>query len=175
MKAINLGAGEVVIAGVESQDVDEKFKSDHCFDLKQFPWPLESESYDEVYFFHCIEHIEKRYHKFIFSEIWRILKPEGTFIVSFPEFEIILRYWLMNHQGQREHWEHNIYGLQRTKSDYHVCAMDATETRDLLFYIGFKDLQIGQEEHYYHNTVIRGLKGQPMKSYEEVVYEDVIK
>jgi predicted SAM-dependent methyltransferase len=175
MKAINLGAGEVVIAGVESQDVDPKFKSDHCFDLKVFPWPLESGVYDQVFFFHCIEHIEKRHHKFIFSEIWRILKPDGNFILSFPEFEIILRYWLDNYQGMREHWEHNIYGLQRTSSDYHVCAMDSTETRDLLFYIGFKDLQICQEEHYYHNTVIRCIKGEPMKSYEEVVYEDVIK
>lgn len=175
MRRINLGAGEVVIPEVESHDIDPKFKSDHNFDLTVFPWPLESGIYDEVYLFHCIEHIRKIHHKFVFNEIRRILKPNGVFILSFPEFEIIARFWIENHKGWREHWEHNVYGLQRTPSDYHVCCMDSIETRDLLFFVGFKDVQICQEDQYYHNTVIRCVRAEPMKSYEEVVYEDVIK
>lgn len=175
MKRINLGAGNIKIDGVESHDIDTNFNADHTFDLIQFPWPLESGVYDEVYLFHCIEHIQKRHHKFLFNEVRRILKDDGVFILSFPEFEIIARFWLENHKGMREHWEHNIYGLQRTPSDFHVCAMDSTETRDLLFFVGFKDVQIGEEQYYYHNTVIRCVRGEAMKSYEEVVYEDVIK
>ena len=175
MKAINLGAGDVKIDGVESQDVDKDLNPDHCFDLKSFPWPLETGVYDEVYLWHCIEHIEKSAHKFIFGEIRRILAPGGRFILSFPEFEIIAQYWLDNFQGMREHWENNIYGLQRTKSDYHVCAMDSQETRDLLFHVGFKDVQIAAEPGHYHNTVIRCIRGEAEKSYEEVVFEDVIK
>lgn len=175
MKAINLGSGDIKIDGVESHDINLEFKCDYNFDLKVQPWPLEPSSYDEIYLFHCIEHIEKKYHQSIFSAIRQALKPDGIFILSFPEFEIILDHWLENFQGQRDFWEHNIYGLQRSPSDYHVCAMDAETTKDQLLNIGFKEIQISAEIHNYHNTVIRCQRGIAQKSYEEVVYEDVIK
>ena len=175
MKSINLGSGDTKINGVESCDINNEFKTDHCFDLKVTPWPLPDSSYSEVYLFHTIEHIEKKFHGRIFDQVHRILREDGSFFLSFPEFEIIAKNWLENIRGQREHWEHNIYGLQRTSSDYHVCAMDSEETKDLLLKIGFKNISICAEQFYNHNTVIRCQKGIPQKSYEEVVYEDVIK
>lgn len=177
MKKLNIGAGDIKLAGVESLDCNPAFKSDHCFDIRLVdPWPLETEAYDEIYLFHTIEHIEKFYHDKIYNELRRILRPEGIFILSFPEFEIILNNWLENAQGMRTFWEANIYGLQRSNSDYHLCAMDSEETKDALLKHGFKDIEIGAEHGNYHNTVIRCRKGEKvMKSYEEVLFEDVIK
>lgn len=177
MKKLNLGCGDIKIEGVESLDVNPNFKTDYCFDMRTVnPWPLEDDSYDEVYLFHTIEHIEKIFHGHIFQQIRRVLKPEGVFILSFPEFEIIIRNWLENEQGMRTFWEANVYGLQRSNSDYHLCAMDAEATRDQLLHFGFKDLEIAAEVANHHNTVIRCRKGSKVeKSYEEVLYEDVIK
>lgn len=175
MKKLNIGSGDIKMDGVESVDINVDFKPDHCFDLKVFPWPLESETYDEIYFFHCIEHIQKNYHPPILKEIRRLLKPDGLFIVSFPEFEIIVKNWLNNEQGMRGFWEANVYGRQASAGDFHVCAMDAEEMKDLLLVIGFKDIELKAEFNNHHNTVIRCLRGDPMKSYEQVVYEDVIR
>lgn len=175
MKLLNLGSGDIEIKGVESCDINIEFKTDHCFDIKKVPWPLESDSYDEVYLFHTIEHIEKIYHDRIFNEVLRILKADGIFIISFPEFEVILQNWLENRKGMREFWERNVYGLQRTPSDYHVCAMDATEVRDKFIRMGFKNIEVKAEAGTFYNTVIRCQKGEPMKSYEKLVFEEVIK
>lgn len=174
-KILNLGSGDIKIEGVESHDINSSFGTDHCFDLTVAPYPFEDNSWDEIYLFHTIEHIQKLKHNLVFGEIRRILKPDGVFILSFPEFEIILKNWLENFQGQREHWEHNIYGLQRSPSDFHVCAMDSTACRDQLIKTGFKNIEIKEELCYSHNTVIRCQKGEPQKSYEQVVYEDVIR
>lgn len=175
MRKLNLGSGDIKIEGVESHDINKDFNCEHSFDLKLGPWPLETDSYNEVYLFHCIEHIEKKHHKFILSEIHRILVPGGLFICSYPEFEIILQNWLENAGGQKGFWEANIYGLQRSPSDYHVAAMDSMEFKDLLFLIGFKDVRVAAEIANHHNTVVHCLKGEPMKSYENVVFEDVIR
>ena len=177
LKCLNIGAGATKIKGVETLDVNPEFHTDHCFDIRTVGpnWPIEDESYDEVYLFHTIEHIEKSFHSHILGQIRRILKPNGIFILSFPEFEIIARNWVENERGMRSFWEANIYGLQRTNSDYHLCAMDAEETKDKLLAFGFKDIEIGAEHENEHNTVIRCKKGlEPMKTYEQVVYEDVI-
>lgn len=175
MKKLNLGAGNIKIEGVESVDVDASFEPTHCFDLKVFPWPLEENQYDEIYFFHCIEHIEKSFHRPILQEVRRLLKEDGLFILSFPEFEIILMNWLENLNGMRGFWEANIYGLQRTKSDYHVSALSAEEMRDLLLLVGFKNIQIMSEEGSPHNTVIRCQRGEALKTYEKIVYDEVVK
>lgn len=176
MKAINIGCGATKIEGVETLDVNPEFKTTHCFDIRTVaPWPMEEGAYDEVYLFHTIEHIEKVFHAHIFAQIRRLLKPEGILIFSFPEFEIICRNWLENSQGMRSFWEANIYGLQRSNSDYHLCAMDTEQTKDALLRFGFKNIRISAEVGNHHNTVIHCMRGELMKTYEEVVFEDVIK
>jgi predicted SAM-dependent methyltransferase len=175
MKRLNLGAGHTKIEGVETHDIDTSFRCDFNFDLRFAPWPIPDNTYDKVYLFHTIEHIEKPFHKNIYWEVRRILKDDGVFVMSFPEFEIIAGYWLDNHKGQRDFWEHTIYGLQRTKSDYHLCAMDSESTvRDLLKY-GFKNIQVRAERAFEYNTVLYATKGEPMASYEKLVYEEVIR
>lgn len=175
MKKLNLGAGATKIERVETHDINKEFSCDHDFDLRFAPWPLEADAYDEVYFFHCIEHIEKSFHKNIYQEIWRILKPDGLFIMSYPEFEIIAQNWLDNKAGMRSFWEATIYGLQRSNSDYHLCAMDCEEVRNNLLHYGFKNVAFRSEINDTHNTVVHAMKGLKMKTYEHVVYEEVIK
>ena len=48
-------------------------------------WPFEDKSVEQVVFFEGIEHFLPEEGKFIISEIYRVLKPKGTFLFSFPD------------------------------------------------------------------------------------------
>lgn len=174
---LNLGSGGEKIANCDNVDIDPKFETELCFDFKVTPWPIETNRYEEVYFFHVIEHIEKRYHKSIFSEIARILKPKGTLYLSYPEFEIIAQHWLNNEKGQRDYWERTLFGLQRTPSDYHVCAMSSEEVVQILLTVGFTGVIVRPESVDTFNTIITGHKVDKailVNTYEKVLYDEVL-
>lgn len=175
MKKLNLGAGQMVVEGVESHDINKDFNCDHSFDMRFTPWPLEENTYDKVYLLHTIEHIEKAFHKNIFLEVHRILKPDGVFVIAFPEFEICARYWIENHRGMRDFWEKTIFGRQSTNSDYHLCAVDCEQIKDELVKYGFKNIAIRAEKDHDYNTVIHAMKDpKGWLTYEHVVYQEVI-
>jgi len=55
-------------------------------DLEKFPWKVPSESFNTAVSSHVIEHINPAQGVFIkfMNEAWRILKPEGEFIIGAP-------------------------------------------------------------------------------------------
>lgn len=175
-KCLNLCAGGEIFVNCDTADIDPAFNTTHCFDIKIFPWPLERESYDEVYLFHAIEHIEKKHHQDILQEIVRILRPNGLFIVSFPEFEIIVRNWLENEGGLRNFWENTVFGLQRTPSDYHYCAMSTEEMIGLMLKVGFTNISIRPEDKDKFNTIMKANRCEILyeNTYEKVLYDEVI-
>lgn len=68
--------------------IDVRGNPDIIYDLSE-GIPLEDNSCSEVRAFHLIEHIHwKKTYKFL-SEVYRILKPDGKFLVSFPDLKRI--------------------------------------------------------------------------------------
>lgn len=60
--------------------------ADVAHDLNVFPWPLASDSFDEVHAYQLLETLgrqgdAKAFFDF-FSEVWRVLKPEGHFFAT---------------------------------------------------------------------------------------------
>lgn len=55
-------------------------------DLEKFPWKVPSESFNTAISNHVVEHINPSHGIFIsfMNEAWRILKPEGEFIIGCP-------------------------------------------------------------------------------------------
>ena len=55
-------------------------------DLETFPWKIPSESFNTAVSNHVIEHINPSHGIFInfMNEAWRILKPDGEFIIGCP-------------------------------------------------------------------------------------------
>lgn len=55
-------------------------------DLESFPWAIPSESFNTAVANHVVEHIQPSHGIFIsfMNEVWRILKPEGEFLISAP-------------------------------------------------------------------------------------------
>src|SRR5712672_3374648 len=119
---LNLGAGKSSLPGYISLDVEASTRPNRVCDFTKERLPFDINTLNEVVLFHTIEHIEKKYHRFVLSEIHRVLKPDGVAIISYPEFGRCAQNWINNHRGQRDFWEHTIYGLQRYSSDFHVCA-----------------------------------------------------
>lgn len=168
---LNLGCGEAKINGFTNIDTETACKPDLVcnFVLKKLPF-LDS-SVDEIVMFHTIEHIRKVYHKRILLDFWRLLKPNGTLVMSFPEFSRCYKNWSTNYQGKKEFWEHTMFGRQLYPSDYHVCAMDSGEFSDLLKDCGFIDLNISKEPKEAHNTILFTRKGAKPPNYEDLLRE----
>lgn len=61
---------------------------DVVWDLNVMPWPFEDSQFDEVHAYEVLEHLGQQgdYVSFFatFSEIWRVLKPQGHLLGSCP-------------------------------------------------------------------------------------------
>lgn len=163
---LNLGSGTSKFDGYISVDVNPSVKPQVVADVRALPFKTESVS--TVLLLHTIEHIEKKFHIFLFTEIHRVLESEGKFVLVFPEFKQCVQNWLDNKLGKRDFWEATIYGRQASKDDFHVCAMYTDEVLELLQELGFKNL-VAKPEIEAFNTVIIGFKGTPLPTYEEMI------
>jgi SAM-dependent methyltransferase len=60
-------------------------------DLTRTPWPWDDNTFDEVHAYEVLEHLGQQgdYVAFFeqFTEIWRILKPDGLFCASVPSLD----------------------------------------------------------------------------------------
>lgn len=76
---------------VTTLDLSESCNPDVVWDLNVTPWPFEDNSFDEVHAYEVLEHLGKQgdFKSFFahFSEIWRILKPEGHLYGSVPMWD----------------------------------------------------------------------------------------
>ena len=174
MLKLNLGCGSTKIPGYVNIDVEKKCKPDKVCNFLKEVLPFENESCDEILLFHTIEHIRRVSHGFVLANIHRVLKKNGTFYVSFPEFRKCYENWVTNKNGQKGFWEATMFGRQLYPSDYHVVPMDSAEFGSTLLQIGFKDLIIRPEpEPNEFNTVISCKKGKPYLSYEQLVSSEI--
>jgi len=170
---LNLGCGSTKLTDVVNVDMSDEVNPDMKFDIRG-KFPFENDSVDEVYLFHTIEHIEKRYHSGLFLEINRVLKTGGILLVSYPEFGRILQNWLDNKSGKREFWEATIYGRQLYPGDYHVAAIDKIYLSLKLTEFSFIVEKMLPETGDDFNTIICAVKaGKPEIGYEELVHKEI--
>ncbi len=174
MIKLNLGSGSNKIEGCINIDAESSCNPDLVVDFLKGPLPYEDDSIDEVYLFHTIEHIQKRFHGLVLNQIHRVLKSEGRLLVSFPEFRKCYKNWEINKGGQKQFWEATIFGRQLYPSDHHVCIMDGVDFHNVMNEIGFKNVTIRPEpEPNEFNTIVCGFKGLKMRKYEDVLKEDI--
>lgn len=166
---LNLGCGKNKIEGYVNIDVEEACEPDLVHDFLKAPLPYEDNSVDEILLFHTIEHINKRLHIVLLMEFWRVLRPNGTIIISFPEFSRCIDNWKTNKSGMREFWEATIFGRQLYPSDFHVCAMDSREFSSLMREVGFDKLVCKAEPVESYNSFIAAVKGQRLPAHEDVI------
>lgn len=144
--------------------------ADLTFDIRD-RFPLEDDSFDKVYLFHCIEHIERWRHNFVLREIHRVLRLGGEFFISYPEFETILRNWLSDEGHDRKFWEATVYGRQSYPGDYHYCGISTLDMRETLRVLGFDVTKWGPEPQFSYNSYIHAKKIPAPPFREDLVKE----
>jgi len=69
-------------------DINADHNPDVVHDLNQVPWPFDDDTFDEIHAYEVMEHLGQQgdFKSFFdsWSEIWRILKPDGVFVGTSP-------------------------------------------------------------------------------------------
>ena len=77
MKSLDLGCGSLKVSGAVGLDNVSIPGVDIVHDLLDFPYPIENESYENIYLNHVIEHFELNDFEKILKECSRVLTSNG--------------------------------------------------------------------------------------------------
>lgn len=79
--------------GLVTIDHDPNCGADIVHDLEVLPWPVASDSFDEVHAYEALEHLGAQgdFKSFFahFGEIYRVLKPGGLLIATVPAWDSV--------------------------------------------------------------------------------------
>lgn len=176
MLRLNLGCGEARLEGFVNVDIIENdvVKPDILCDVRRQRLPYEDGEVDDVYIIHCIEHIEIIYWDFIFTEVGRVLKPGGTFLLSYPEFGECAKRFINNTGNSRDFWRMTLYGRQLFPTDYHVSPMDSKMLKEMLDAYGFyRTSYRAESEAAPYNTILVALKDPSPNRREDVIAREL--
>lgn len=83
-----LNAGRADWARLVTLDINEDHAPDVVHDISELPLPFEDNTFDEIHAYEVMEHVGQQGDwRFFFdqwSDIWRILKPDGIFFGTSP-------------------------------------------------------------------------------------------
>lgn len=170
---LNLGCGDDILEGYINAD---KYNpaADMQFDALHIPFP--DNYFEEIFFHHVIEHISHRLHNVVLTEIRRVLKPGGSFILGFPDFVSCAKAFIENKHGKRwSWWMYTLYGLQTHEGQFHVAPITVEYLTEKLFEQGFGSLNFIPAEDGF-NYSCKCIKAEPLPWFEEEwrVKENVI-
>lgn len=120
---LNIGAGHTYIPGFYNIDISKN--ADISLDLGKDELPFENDSVDLVFSYHTLEHIPD--YLFALSEIHRVLKHGGIFLVGLP-YVTLTEYHLVNpyHLHNFNEYSFDFFELNKLKGS-------AAEENPILF------------------------------------------
>jgi predicted SAM-dependent methyltransferase len=86
---LDFGCGQNPTPGYEGVDIVPLEGVTHVVDLKQFPYPFEDESVEEIVSNHFVEHLTGDERIKFFNECYRILIPGGTMRHVHPYYKSV--------------------------------------------------------------------------------------
>lgn len=83
---VDIGGGENPHPGAINIDIRDLPTTDIVHDIEVYPWPLPDACVDLLIASHVVEHINPARGNFLnwMAEAWRVLKPGGQFLISYP-------------------------------------------------------------------------------------------
>jgi predicted SAM-dependent methyltransferase len=171
---LNIGAGENKLEGCVNIDCEPKTNPDLVLDIRKEPLPYEDSIVDEVWMIHTLEHIEFFHWENIFKEVARVLKPNGIFLLAYPEFSECAKRFVSNTSGQRHFWRATLYGRQLYPSDYHVSPMFSPDIKEMLEVHKFYRVKFEPEsDKEPYNTILVARKDPAFVTREEVIVKEL--
>lgn len=173
---LNYGCGETKLEGYVNIDIEPSTKPDLIHDIRKAPLPYEDNSVEDVLCLHNIEHIELKFWPVLFQEFHRVLSPEGTLTMAYPEFEVCAKNFVENKQGHKEFWRRTLYGRQKYPGDYHITPVISQDLVLLLKDAGFKDIKHRPEVDEPHNSFLVAVKDETkgiLRDQENLINEEV--
>lgn len=173
---LNIGCGESLLPDVVNVDctTNQIVKPDLVCDIRKERLPYEDGEIDEVWMIHSIEHIEFYYWDIIFKEIARVLKPNGVYLLSYPEFSECAKRFIDNTGGDRHFWRKTLYGRQLYPSDYHVVPMHSPDLKEMLETYKFYRVSFQPESgHEPFNTILVARKDPEQMTREEILVKEL--
>lgn len=175
MIRLNLGSGENKIDGFINVDAEPDTKPDLCLDFRIEPLPFGDGEVDEIWILHCIEHLERRYWGRFFFECRRVLRPDGMFVLAYPEFRVCCDYYLKNYREKQDYWLATIFGRQHYPADYHVTAVNSAELKTILEGQGFYKISYKPEDepNEFNSTLIAHRPPAGIAMREDVLVQEL--
>ena len=123
-KIINIGCGRTRIPdsiGIDQANIPGY--TDIIHDLNTIPYPLDTDSVDEIHFYHVLEHLDEPLK--ILEEIHRLLKPGGTLYMRVPHFSSNGAFTDITHKRPFSYFSFDIFDVNDyhhfyTKSQFHI-------------------------------------------------------
>ena len=133
-RLLDAGAGKLLYSNLledycdsyEALDIQEASGIDHVQDLQDTD--LESESYDTVFCRNVLEHVEKP--RSAMSEISRLLRDDGTAIVSVPHLAYL-------HNEPEDYYRFTRHGLEEIASDTELKAVEIRRAGGFFSFLGY--------------------------------------
>jgi len=137
---INLGSGPFDVEGYLSIDARDLPNVDIVSDVANLPF--ESESVDEIYSAHLLEHFEKLVLEKELLPYWfNLLKSDGVFTAIVPDMDAMANKYVEGNMTFSELSE-VIMGSQDYKLDYHYSVFSPELLVDMLNKAGFAEIEI---------------------------------
>jgi hypothetical protein len=148
-RVLNLGAGINIIHGATNHDRTPRPDIQIAFDLMEFPWPIEKETFKTVGAFHVLEHIPISFCLRFFQECHRILTLDGGLIIEVPDIIGMAKQYLDGNMGIIG----RMYGEYLYPGEGHVWGWDKSQLMLIARLSGFK-VCITKEGSDYHSVQI---------------------
>ena len=131
--------------------------ADTCGKINELPF--DSNSCEEVILLHVLEHIPSYDVEKVLNEIYRVIKPGGSFVVAVPDLKETAKLLVDSKSNEEEDWALRlIHGTQRNEWSHHYCGYTRRTLIKLLSSYGFSDFVDLPNINFYPAIHIRATK-----------------
>jgi|TARA_B110000495_G_C22988082_1_gene581532 ubiquinone/menaquinone biosynthesis C-methylase UbiE len=165
MKILDLGCGENKVTNSIGLDNVNLPDVDIVHDLMDFPYPIENESIDKIYLRHVIEHFTNEKINSILYECSRILKKNGSLIISVPHVFSISAFTDPTHLSFFTFGTGRFWDKQSSKAYYKGLQMnwELIKTTCKVNWFDWKSYQMKKLNKYF-STIIEKRINKALKS-----------
>lgn len=146
---LDLGSGYIKRKGFKSVDIDKKVNPDILADIRTLK-PVSTESIDEVFCSHTLEHILPKDLFKTLRSIYRILKPTGKVTIVVPNIKAVSDDWISG-MITSKHYESIILGSDPTATKFmlHKNIFYPEKIKRFLQITGFASIRISNHSNNY--------------------------